>query len=52
MLNYLINRQLRKKKRLAIKFMNIKAAFDSVDRKVLVDSMREREVRKGGWKKF
>jgi len=28
-------------------FVDIKAAFDSVDRGVLMDSMREREIREG-----
>ena len=40
-LNYLINRQVvRKGRRMVIFFMDPKAAFDSVDRGVLVQAMR------------
>lgn len=45
-LNYLINRQLgRKKGRMAALFIDLKAAFNSVDRKILVKTMRERGIR-------
>ncbi|XP_076291061.1 uncharacterized protein LOC143214209 [Lasioglossum baleicum] len=42
-LNYLINRQVkRKSKKMIIFFVDLKAAFDSVDREVLVRAMRAR----------
>ena len=42
-LNYLINRQVgRKRKNMVILFTDMKAAFDSVDREVLVRAMRGR----------
>ncbi|KAL6418016.1 hypothetical protein ACFW04_013055 [Cataglyphis niger] len=45
-LNYLVNRQLSKKKgKLVAFFIDLKAAFDSVDRRKLVEAMRERGVR-------
>ncbi|KAL6419709.1 hypothetical protein ACFW04_013673 [Cataglyphis niger] len=45
-LNYLVNRQLSKKKgKLITFFIDLKAAFDSVDRRKLVEAMRERGVR-------
>ncbi|KAL6420898.1 hypothetical protein ACFW04_011880 [Cataglyphis niger] len=45
-LNYLVNRQLRKKKgKLVAFFIDVKAAFDSVDRRKLVEAMRKRGVR-------
>lgn len=43
-LNYVINRQLREKKVVAM-FVDLKAAFDSVDREVLYSAMRERGIR-------
>jgi len=47
-MNYLVNRQLGKKKRnMTALFIDLKAAFDSVDRGVLVGAMRERGVREG-----
>ncbi|KAL6431939.1 hypothetical protein ACFW04_007396 [Cataglyphis niger] len=47
-LNYLVNRQLSKKKgKLIAFFIDLKAAFDSVDRRKLVEAMRERGVREG-----
>jgi len=43
-INYLINRQLeRKGGKLVALFVDLKAAFDSVDREVLTGAMRERE---------
>ena len=40
-LNYLINRQVnRKGKKMIIFFIDLKAAFDSVDREVLIKAMR------------
>lgn len=40
--------QLEKKKgRMAALFVDLKAAFDSVDRKILVKTMRERGIREG-----
>lgn len=45
-LNYLINRELgRKKGRMVAFFIDLKAAFDSVDRKILIKIMRERGIR-------
>lgn len=42
-LNYVINRQLGKKKeKMVALFIDLKAAFDSVDREILVKAMRER----------
>lgn len=47
-LNYLINRQInRKKGKMVILFVNIKAAFDLVDREKLIEAMRRRKVREG-----
>lgn len=37
----------RKKGRMAALFVDLKAAFDSVDRKILVKTMRERGIREG-----
>ncbi|EZA53582.1 hypothetical protein X777_06938 [Ooceraea biroi] len=40
-LNYLINRQISKKKaRIVIMFLDLKAAFDSVDRGILIETKR------------
>jgi len=47
-LNYLINRQVgRKKGGMVAMFVDLKAAFDSVDRKVLLNTMREKGIREG-----
>ncbi|XP_029171329.1 cilia- and flagella-associated protein 251-like [Nylanderia fulva] len=47
-MNYLINRQLEKKEgRLTALFIDLRAAFDSVDREKLMEAMEERGVRKG-----
>lgn len=47
-LNYLINRQVnRKKGKMMILFVDMKAAFDSVDRGKLIEAMRRRGVREG-----
>jgi len=47
-LNYLINRQITRKggKMIAL-FVDLKTAFDSVDRAILLEALREREVRRG-----
>jgi len=47
-LNYIINRQIEKKggKMVAV-FVDLKAAFDSVDREKLMEALRNRGVRKG-----
>lgn len=48
MLNYLINRQInRRSERLVVFFVHLRAAFDSVDREVLIEAMKERVVREG-----
>lgn len=44
-INYLINRQLGREKGMFALFIDLKAAFDSVDRGELVSTMRERGVR-------
>jgi len=42
-LNYLVNRQINKKKgKLVAFFVDLRAAFDTVDREVLGKAMRER----------
>jgi len=47
-LNYLINKQLVKRKGMFVAlFVDLKAAFDSVDRGVLIEAMRERGIREG-----
>ena len=47
-LNYLINRQLAKKGgKMLVLFVDMKAAFDSVDREVLARSMRKAGIREG-----
>lgn len=50
-LNYLIHRQIGKKKgRLVTMFIDLKAAFDSVDRVVFIGALRKRGIRdKGGF---
>lgn len=48
MLNYIINRQLeRRGRKIVAMFIDLKAAFDSIDRGVLVKAMEERGVRGG-----
>lgn len=45
-LNYLINRQIdREKGKMIILFVDLKAAFDSVDRGLLTETIRRRGVR-------
>ena len=47
-LNYMVNRQIEKKKgKMVAMFVDLKAAFDSVDRGKLIEAMRERGIRKG-----
>jgi len=46
-INYLINRQLGKGKKVVAMFIDFKAAFDSVDRKVLGEAMRGRGIEEG-----
>ncbi|XP_024871881.1 uncharacterized protein LOC112454616, partial [Temnothorax curvispinosus] len=42
-LNYLINRQVNEKKgKMVVMFVDLKAVFDSVDRRILVEAMRKR----------
>jgi len=47
-LNYLINRQIEKKgRKMVAAFIDLRAAFDSVDREILLRMMRRRGVREG-----
>jgi len=47
-LNYLVNKRLeRKKGKVIAMFVDLKAAFDSVDREVLIGTMRQRGIREG-----
>lgn len=47
-LNYIINGQIeRKGRKLTAVFRDLKVAFDSVDKNVLIEVMRERRVREG-----
>lgn len=46
-INYLIGRQLRKGKRLVAHFVDLKTAFDMIDREVLCETMRRRGIREG-----
>jgi len=45
---YLINRQIGKKKeKMTAMFVDLKDAFDSVDRRILVNTMRARGIKEG-----
>lgn len=44
-MNYLMENSWEKRGKLVVLFMNLKAAFDSVNRGVLIEAMREREIR-------
>lgn len=46
-LNYLINKQIERKGKLILVFMDLRAAFNSVDRKQISETMRRRDVREG-----
>jgi hypothetical protein len=46
-INYLINRQLGRRKKVVALFVDLRAAFDSVDRGTLYKVMRERGIREG-----
>lgn len=47
-LNYLVNKQIeRKGRKMVMLFVDLKAAFDSVDRGVLVREMKARGIREG-----
>lgn len=46
-LNYLINRQLGRGRRMVELFVDLKTVFDTIDRKILCETMRERGIRKG-----
>lgn len=47
-LNYLVNKKLGMKKgKVIAMFVDLKAAFDSMDRGVLMEAMRQRGIRKG-----
>lgn len=44
----MINKRVAEQKgEMVVMFLNMKAAFDSVDRDILLESMRKREVREG-----
>lgn len=46
--NYLINKRVAKRsRRMVVMFIDMKAAFVSVDRDMLVESIKKREVREG-----
>lgn len=46
LINYLINRQVEKKEgKLVAMFVDLRAAFDSVDRGVLIETMRKKGKR-------
>lgn len=50
-LNYLINKYINGKKgKIVVLFVDLKAAFDSVDRMVFLEKMRKRDVREGLFK--
>lgn len=51
MLNYLVNRQIGKKKGMVALFVDLRTAFDSVNRKVLMEAMRHRGIKEGLIKK-
>lgn len=44
-LNYLVNRQLSRAKGKMVLFVDLRAAFDTVDREILWKTMRERGIR-------
>lgn len=46
-LNYLLNRQLRKGKKVITMFVDLKAAFNTMDKDVLGRAMREKGIREG-----
>lgn len=47
-LNYLINKYINSRKgKMVVLFVDLKAAFDSVDRRVFLEDMRKRDVREG-----
>jgi len=45
-LNYLINKRVAERKgKMVVTFVDMKAAFDSVDREILIQMMRKKKVR-------
>lgn len=51
-LNFLINRQIeRKRGKMVVFFVDLKAAFDSVNREILMEAIKERRIREGLTKK-
>lgn len=47
-INYLINRQIEKRGgKLVALFVNLRAAFDSVDRETMIGAMKEQGIREG-----
>jgi len=46
-LNYIVNRQIARKGKKLVVFIDLNAVFDSVDREVLLRSMRRRGIREG-----
>lgn len=47
-LNYIVNRQIGKKDELVVIFVDLKVAFDSVARRVLIETMRKKGRKEGG----
>lgn len=45
-INYLVNKQLEKEKGMTTLFVDLKAAFDLIDRKVLVEAMEKKKIRR------
>lgn len=46
-LNYLVNKQLERGRKAVALFVDMKAAFDTVDRRILYKAMEERGIREG-----
>jgi len=46
-INYLVNKQLEKGRKAVALFVDMKAAFDSVNRRILYKTMKERGIREG-----
>lgn len=46
-LNYLINKQVKRKRKLILMFLDLRAAFDLVDRRQISETMRKKGLKKG-----